>query len=423
MAESHLNYKRTRALIEFPSSHSIGIYICVINLISFSLIFSVLLPALPAEQITRFLFWTTFVFSLAVVVVKRDKSLLVVTKSPIVIALLLLPILYLPFSDNLTHALAHTTRLFMMFLSSVAVVLLMSMRTFFSILQLVTLALTVPYAYALYSNVSFEVVNVSQLEDILNYKNHVGAIGAVAGVCSAWMIVEKRRILFSVFGLIFALFVVFVLSHSATSMVIAVTGLCSLLFFFAIQRLRNFVALKYYIILILLFCVFIVYLMIDSDQILELLGRDPTLTGRSDIWAWSYPLIADRPIFGYGYEALNDPEGLREHNVFYVQDALTHLHNSWLNIAFQFGLVGVVLHLVAYVVIGLHGRALLLSSEFRLGALIVSLLSMLLVHSTVETSFMLSRGELSFLTFILLLAPLNSGMTPGGSFADDAVRR
>jgi O-antigen ligase len=264
--------------------------------------------------------------------------------------------------------------------------------------------LTILYGYALYTNAGFEKIDASIFENILNYKNQIGIVTALAGLCCAWMISENRRILFSIVGLALSLFVSFVLSQSATSIVIVVVGLFSFFIALSTQWMRKSAVLKYYMFLSLAFCAFFAYWIFDFDQIFQSLDRDSTLTGRTDIWRQGYLLIADRPIFGYGYEIL---EG--ETLVSVVSGTFVpHLHNSWLNITLQFGVAGVLLHLVAYISIAKRGLAVLKSFEFKLGALVVAMLCMLLVHSTVESSFMMSRGVLSFLTFVLLLTPLNS---------------
>ncbi len=53
--------------------------------------------------------------------------------------------------------------------------------------------------------------------------------------------------------------------------------------------------------IILLLCVSVVT--ISPDPFLELLGKDPTLTGRTDIWYYVMPYIYQRPWLGWGYAA------------------------------------------------------------------------------------------------------------------------
>ena len=42
---------------------------------------------------------------------------------------------------------------------------------------------------------------------------------------------------------------------------------------------------------------------ISTNSLFELMGKDPTLTGRTDIWGYVMPYIYQRPLLGWGYGA------------------------------------------------------------------------------------------------------------------------
>ena len=75
----------------------------------------------------------------------------------------------------------------------------------------------------------------------------------------------------------------------------------------------------------------------------EALGRDPTLTGRTEIWRVVWQLVESNFWFGYGWNAwaLGNPVGdsLRSALGFNV----THAHNGYLNVALELGIVGLAL--------------------------------------------------------------------------------
>lgn len=87
--------------------------------------------------------------------------------------------------------------------------------------------------------------------------------------------------------------------------------------------------------------------------ILEMLGRDPTLTGRIPIWTVLGDLIAQRPWTGFGYGAFWEAEGGPVHWVRLATawDVPT-AHNAWIETALALGIPGLVLALFA------AGRAL-----------------------------------------------------------------
>ena len=85
-------------------------------------------------------------------------------------------------------------------------------------------------------------------------------------------------------------------------------------------------------------------LLVGPAVILEALGRDATLTGRTDIWEALMTSIAAQPLTGYGYGVFwsvdNGP-------VFWLRQAtawdVPTAHNAWLETALAIGLPGVAL--------------------------------------------------------------------------------
>jgi exopolysaccharide production protein ExoQ len=85
-----------------------------------------------------------------------------------------------------------------------------------------------------------------------------------------------------------------------------------------------------------------------SKVILELLGKDPTLTGRTEIWKAILPSIMKRPILGYGYQAFWKVTTGEVTNVTALKGGVASgAHNGFLNVWLSLGLVG--MSLVVYV--------------------------------------------------------------------------
>ena len=56
-----------------------------------------------------------------------------------------------------------------------------------------------------------------------------------------------------------------------------------------------------------------VYLALDNfKRVTGVLGRDPTLTGRTEIWRFAIKSIASRPFLGYGYDVFWDFSSKRQ---------------------------------------------------------------------------------------------------------------
>ncbi|WP_417492735.1 O-antigen ligase family protein [Maricaulis sp.] len=90
-------------------------------------------------------------------------------------------------------------------------------------------------------------------------------------------------------------------------------------------------------------------MLIAPVEALQALGRDATLTGRTDIWGVLIEEIRTVPWTGYGYMAFWTAEN---GPVFWVRQA-THwdvptAHNGWIEIALAIGVPGVVLTAMVY---------------------------------------------------------------------------
>jgi exopolysaccharide production protein ExoQ len=90
----------------------------------------------------------------------------------------------------------------------------------------------------------------------------------------------------------------------------------------------------------------------------DTLDKDPTLTGRTILWAHADDLIARRPLLGYGYQAIwmgDSTESIALKRIFGVIDGRTfHFHHQFRQIAVDTGLVGLAAFVGALIAAGLH---------------------------------------------------------------------
>jgi exopolysaccharide production protein ExoQ len=88
-------------------------------------------------------------------------------------------------------------------------------------------------------------------------------------------------------------------------------------------------------------------LVVSSGEILSMMGRDPTFTGRTGIWDAAIRAIGDRPVLGYGFRAFwSGPNGAS--TVLYGVATTKHAHNGLLELALSLGLVGVIIFLASF---------------------------------------------------------------------------
>ena len=86
-------------------------------------------------------------------------------------------------------------------------------------------------------------------------------------------------------------------------------------------------------------------LLFGRNRIFMATGRDPTLTGRTELWAFVRGMIDQRPLHGYGYHAFFDLPGLQEHLLALVGWPAPNAHNGYLEVLLGLGAVGLVLTL------------------------------------------------------------------------------
>jgi len=119
----------------------------------------------------------------------------------------------------------------------------------------------------------------------------------------------------------------------------------------------------------------------------DTLNKDPTLTGRTVLWARADDLIAHRPLFGYGYQAIwmgQSSDTIALQRLTGITDGRTfHFHNTFRQVAVDTGLVGLVIFA---------------------GAMLVTFvkdLAQVLLRPSVATSFM-------FVAFLLIFLRANT---------------
>jgi exopolysaccharide production protein ExoQ len=148
------------------------------------------------------------------------------------------------------------------------------------------------------------------------------------------------------------------------------------------------------------------------DLLFSLVGKDATLTGRTQIWTAVMHQIAKRPVTGFGYGAVWDstsfwgplPEMSKEQG-FIIHEA----HNAWLAVWLELGYIGLVGWAVLFVSVwarAIGGVFVGAGAYFALPVLAVFSL-----HSVTE-AVALGQNDLTWLVFSALAVKLATGAGP-----------
>ena len=176
---------------------------------------------------------------------------------------------------------------------------------------------------------------------IFPQKNTLGQVMAVGVFAEMCLMIRARRPL--VLGAVRVLFLLVILSrsHSASSALSAISAIGIAVFFMTIRNgtgsaiVAGLVAAAGLVLAI-------TFLATDPASLFEMLDRDPSLTGRTELWTYVWEAISERPLLGWGYSAFWTPDS---RNVAYIQHAIhwpaPNSHNGYLEIALGTGIVGI----------------------------------------------------------------------------------
>lgn len=145
--------------------------------------------------------------------------------------------------------------------------------------------------------------------------------------------------------------------------------------------------------------------LVAPDMMLELIGKDRTLTGRTDIWDALLRSIKEKPYLGYGYGVYwMDQLGPSYYVRLQLQWGIPTAHNGWIETWLSVGALGVSLFALQYVwtFILAFQRIRRGGSETYFAILIVIVF---LVFSLSESSI-LQQNDLSWVMFVAVSAKL-----------------
>ncbi len=237
-------------------------------------------------------------------------------------------------------------------------------------------------------------------------KNTMGAYmarGFVVFVAAA-LLDRTRARLWIAFAVLAALLVL--ASTSKTSLVGLLTG-ASIMAYVAVVRRGPVIALTVTLGALVGGGLAAFILVLAPDLVVSIIGRDVTLTGRTDIWEAAGRAFDARPWLGYGYEVFwRDPLG----PAYWVRTAtdwpVPTAHNGWLETALSLGAVGLAAAVLA-TAIGL-GAALMRIGRGRVVYLALPLMALFIVFSLSEST-VLARNSLVHVLFTVLIAKLLAG--------------
>lgn len=237
-------------------------------------------------------------------------------------------------------------------------------------------------------------------------KNALGGHAARASFLFAflaWRDPAHRRAW--VTGLLVALALV-LLSRSATALLGAILGLGIIGAAWWMLKGPSFSLILLWASAIAAGAAILIY-MLAPGLLLGLIGKDETLTGRTDIWVELVAAIEQKPALGYGYLAF---WGLDSEPRYWLEKAVAWNapsgHNGWLDLAISLGLVGVAIFAIDVALTLWRSASLSLRSPA--GVFAIGFLAQFMLFAMSE-SIILAQNSILWATFAFVSAKLALG--------------
>jgi O-antigen ligase len=197
-----------------------------------------------------------------------------------------------------------------------------------------------------------------------------------------------------------------ILSTSKAALLAALVAISG---FFAIRVFRRYSFLRIPLMyaLVIGVAVFAALMIFAPDMMFGLIGKDKTLTGRTDIWNALLQAIQEKPILGYGYGTFwGDPLGPSYWVRFSLEWGVPTAHNGWMETWLSAGAVAVALFALLFLLTGL----LALDRLYRGGVenYWVILSTVLFFMISMSESTILQQNDLSWVIFVATSAKMFS---------------
>ena len=365
----------------------------------------------PVDPLTPILFSGIYAVTLLLIVVRRKSFMRVATKEIFIWLLVGLAVasVYWTFAPELTprrSVLLLGSTMFAVYVSA-----RYSLREQLEFLAwtfgiIVVLSFVFAIAVPSYGLMTFQEggVHAGAWRGIMMHKNILGRMMCLSSIVFLLLATgestsnrKSSRIFWAGFVLSVALII---LSTSKSAIVVCVTMTTILPLYKALRG-------KYTTLVPILISVVLVgggaaTLLLDNLEVIAgALGKDLTLTGRTDIWAVMLELISERPLFGYGYNGFW--MGWDSEASAYVWRTLEwecpYAHNGFMDLLAELGGSGLALFLISFAIATFKAISLVRKTKTVEGLWPLLYLTYLILYNITESS-LLSSNSIYWIVYV-----------------------
>jgi exopolysaccharide production protein ExoQ len=253
-------------------------------------------------------------------------------------------------------------------------------------------------------------VHIGAWKGVFLEKNPLGgfmARGVVVFLCASLFFPRLAPLWLPLAGLSFLLVV---MSQSLSALMGLLAALCVMGAIFILRRGAAISMVFFYLVIVALGSATIAALGYP-DEVTQLLGRDVTLTGRTDIWSATFPVIDQRPWLGFGFDQFWEVDSPDRRLIWEAANwQVTGAHNGWLDTALSLGMIGVLL--VGLGLIAVVLAALTTLGHGRIAYFIWPIIILQIVYTLSESTLLIRNGTL-WVMFLIVAAKVFVGERDG----------
>jgi O-antigen ligase len=147
---------------------------------------------------------------------------------------------------------------------------------------------------------------------------------------------------------------------------------------------------------------FIVFVVLEP--VLTLLGRDLTLTGRTDIWQMAWGAIQESPLVGYGYSGFWTASSGPVLDIWYIAGwQVPNAHQGFLDLMLAFGVLGLLIYGLLFLRTMTRTLRSVRRGDLWVALWSVCVLTLFLIYGFVESNIM-EQNKMSWVLFVALAA-------------------
>lgn len=130
-----------------------------------------------------------------------------------------------------------------------------------------------------------------------------------------------------------------------------------------------------------------------QSNLLAQVGRNTTLTGRTDLWGATLASILRRPWLGYGFNAFwEGMQGASNSVITSVGWYVRHSHNGFIDLSLDLGMLGLVTFLIGYLVLSKRALQIIRRSPGPVSYWFCAFLCFMLLYNLDESSILVQNN-------------------------------